>query len=364
MRSPSASSSGTTSSVSSLRLANSGGGNSSDGAGYGGTGCRRQGHRRQSAKLLECEGGIGEQAPDSLPGPNGPAIAERTFNVDGIDRDVEIRTHRVDVGSGITLLTLRQLDDLTDVVSHDLQGPLMEIRGSADMAIATGDITHVDRVLAAANRIDDLATDLLELAHTGRGLEARESVELAEIAETAWRHLWTPETELVVETDRSVIGDPDRIQQLFENLLRNSVEHASSDHERGDDGIDTIAYSEATGDDVTQAQRTTRKSTRESNFDPVDERETAPADGVVSSSARFPPDFTSRTTDRVSRPRSESESSRRVHHVTDRNRTRTEHRRPDRRCPRLVRPRDRGFARGARIEITDVDFVDESERTG
>ncbi|TYT61079.1 histidine kinase N-terminal 7TM domain-containing protein [Natrialba swarupiae] len=320
-----------------------------------------------AAKLLECdlEAVIGEQAPDSLPGPNGPAIAERTFNVDGIDRDVEIRTHRVDVGSGITLLTLRQLDDLTDVVSHDLQGPLMEIRGSADMAIATGDITHVDRVLAAANRIDDLATDLLELAHTGRGLEARESVELAEIAETAWRHLWTPETELVVETDRSVIGDPDRIQQLFENLLRNSVEHASSDHERGDDGIDTIAYSEATGDDVTQAQRTTRKSTRESNFDPVDERETAPADGGRIVVGSLPTGFYLED-DGPGIPPEKRERIFEKGYTTSQTGTGLGLSIVGRIVAAhgwSVRATE-GSLGGARIEITDVDFVDESERTG
>ena len=171
---------------------------------------------------------LGEPVPDGLPDPDGETVVEQTFTIDGIDRDVEIRTNRVGGGSGIWLLTLQERDDLTDVVSHDLQGPLMEIRGSADLAITTGEITHVDRVLTAANRIDELVADLLQLAQTGRQLETREPVDLTSISTAAWNHVWSPNAELTVESSRTVVGDPDRIQQLLENLFRNSVEHGTS----------------------------------------------------------------------------------------------------------------------------------------
>ncbi|MFP9190263.1 histidine kinase N-terminal 7TM domain-containing protein [Natronosalvus vescus] len=178
---------------------------------------------------------LGEQAPDVLPSTDGSTVAEHTFTIDGVDRDVEIRTSRVGTESGSTLITLQELEDFTGMISHDLQGPLMEIRGSADLAINTGDIEHVDQVLGAANRIDELVTDLVQLAHTGRQLEAQSPVDLGELANRAWMHVWTPNADLSVETHQTIIGDPDRIRQLLENVFRNSVEHGASEVNTGRD---------------------------------------------------------------------------------------------------------------------------------
>ena len=122
-----------------------------------------------------------------------------------------------------------RLEEFTDIVSHDLQSPLMQIRSSAQEASSTGDVTHVDRVIGATDRIDELVTNLLKLARTGRQLDTEESVNLDEVAETAWSHVWSPSGELVTETNRTAVGDPSRIQQLFENMFRNAVEHSPPD---------------------------------------------------------------------------------------------------------------------------------------
>ena len=183
-----------------------------------------------AAEILGQETGelLGEPAPDTLPDPDGPSVVKRTVTIDGVDRDIEIRTNRVDEQAGVTVVTFQRLDDFTGIVSHDLQGPLMEIRGSADLAMSSGDLTHVDRVLTGANRIDELVTDLLHLDRTGRELERRTQIDLDELASTAWAHIWSPGAELTAETDLRVIGDPHRLQQLFENLFQNSVDHGSA----------------------------------------------------------------------------------------------------------------------------------------
>ncbi len=124
-----------------------------------------------------------------------------------------------------------RLEEFTDIVSHDLQGPLMEIRSSANTVRSTGDVTHVDRVVDATDRIDELVTDLLRLARTGRQLDVEQPVELDAVAHQAWSHVWSPSAELVITTDQTVLGDPSRIQQLFENVFRNSVEHRADDSE-------------------------------------------------------------------------------------------------------------------------------------
>lgn len=121
-----------------------------------------------------------------------------------------------------------RLEEFTDIVSHDLQGPLMQIRSSVQAATATGDVTQVERVIPATDRIDGLVTDLLRLARTGRQLETEKPVDLDERARSAWTHVWSPSGDLVVETNRIAIGDPNRIQQLFENVFRNAIEHGSA----------------------------------------------------------------------------------------------------------------------------------------
>jgi len=119
------------------------------------------------------------------------------------------------------------LDEFAGIVSHDLQGPLMEIRGSADMAVNTGDVSHVEHVLGATDRMETLVDDLLQLARTGQQIDATEPVAVEQVAESAWRRVWSPDSELYVETDATVVADPERLQQLLENLFRNSVEHGS-----------------------------------------------------------------------------------------------------------------------------------------
>jgi signal transduction histidine kinase len=51
-------------------------------------------------------------------------------------------------------------------------------------------------------------------------------VSLSSIAEQCWSMVETGEADLVIESDRTFMADPDRLQRLFENLFRNAIEHA------------------------------------------------------------------------------------------------------------------------------------------
>lgn len=56
-----------------------------------------------------------------------------------------------------------------------------------------------------------------------------EPVELADLVEACWQTVETASAGLVVETETTIQADPSRLQQLFENLLRNAVEHGGED---------------------------------------------------------------------------------------------------------------------------------------
>jgi len=118
------------------------------------------------------------------------------------------------------------LEAFAEIVSHDVQGPLMELRGSADVAIATGDVDQVEHVHNGIDRMDALVDDMLDLARSGQRIDETSVVSLAEATRAAWRSVWATDADLVVATDGRVRADPDRLQQLLENCFRNAVEHA------------------------------------------------------------------------------------------------------------------------------------------
>jgi signal transduction histidine kinase len=49
------------------------------------------------------------------------------------------------------------------------------------------------------------------------------------VADSAWSMVDAREATLDVEDDVRILAAPDRLQQLFENLFRNAVEHGGAD---------------------------------------------------------------------------------------------------------------------------------------
>ena len=76
---------------------------------------------------------------------------------------------------------------------------------------------YYDEDLLALAREDDTATDLAP-------------IDPASTVRECWANVETGEAELVVEADRPILADERRLRQLFENLVRNAVEH-------GGDGV-------------------------------------------------------------------------------------------------------------------------------
>ncbi|WP_137286196.1 hybrid sensor histidine kinase/response regulator [Halorussus salinisoli] len=122
-----------------------------------------------------------------------------------------------------------RLEEFASVVSHDLRNPLNVARGHFELARETGREESFDRVAAAHDRMGSLIDDLLVLARKGQTVGRTEPVALAEVAEGAWANVATGGAALEVEAPETVEADPDRLCNLFENLFRNSVDHAGDD---------------------------------------------------------------------------------------------------------------------------------------
>ncbi len=122
-----------------------------------------------------------------------------------------------------------RLDQFASVISHDLRNPLSVAMTRTELARRDADNEHLDKVIESLDRMETLIDDVLTLARQGESIGNPAPVQLSVIAKRAWKQVAAPEATLSVETEIAVMADGSRLQQLFENLFRNAVEHGGND---------------------------------------------------------------------------------------------------------------------------------------
>ncbi len=122
-----------------------------------------------------------------------------------------------------------RLNDFASVVSHDLRNPLNIASAHAELARDADDpAPHIEKIDSSLARMEDLIEDLLARARGDQDLD-REPIALAEIARSAWESVDTAQATLDIEDDARFDADPERLRQLFENLIRNAIDHGRED---------------------------------------------------------------------------------------------------------------------------------------
>jgi signal transduction histidine kinase len=148
---------------------------------------------------------------------------------DNVDADILHRTMRYALERHRQAQELRRqnerMERFANVVSHDLRNPL---------GVAQGRIEMIDDEQAAVvgknlDRMEAIIDDVLTLAREGKTVEETEPVDLEILAKTCWANVETASATLTTDDDLMIEADANRCQQLLENLLRNSVEHAGDD---------------------------------------------------------------------------------------------------------------------------------------
>jgi signal transduction histidine kinase len=144
--------------------------------------------------------------------------------------------------------TLQSQQDLVANVSHELKTPLTSIQGFSQALLDGTASDQVARERAAsiihdeAGRMRRLVDDLLDLARleSGQTTFAREPVDVEELLRSTTDR-FVPRAEqvgvsLTIEVAPSlppVVGDADRLGQVFGNLLDNALKHARGVSEKG-----------------------------------------------------------------------------------------------------------------------------------
>lgn len=146
---------------------------------------------------------------------------------DSVSADVLHRTIRYALERHRQQQELRRqnarLERFAHVVSHDLRNPLGVAQGRVALI---DDDEHAPIVADNLDRMEAIIDDVLTLAREGKAVEETDPVDLATVVAGCWENVQTASAGVSVVDAPVVHTDESRLQQILENLFRNSVEHA------------------------------------------------------------------------------------------------------------------------------------------
>jgi len=134
-----------------------------------------------------------------------------------------------------------ELERFTYTVSHDLKSPLITIKGFAGALLAdlaAGNhqrmTTDLPRIAAAADKMGQLLNGLLELSRIGRIVHPPVEVAMSrlaqEVVELLAGTIRQRKARVTVQPDLPVVmGDPQRLAQVLQNLLENALKFSGGE---------------------------------------------------------------------------------------------------------------------------------------
>lgn len=118
------------------------------------------------------------------------------------------------------------LDEVADIVSHDLKNPLNVAQGMVDLARETGEDEHFERAISSLQRMEELIDEIAMLARAGTLVQSTEVVDVEGAVRDAWANIETGDASLEIVSSAPILASRSTLVQLLENLIQNSVEHA------------------------------------------------------------------------------------------------------------------------------------------
>jgi PAS domain S-box-containing protein len=129
-----------------------------------------------------------------------------------------------------------ELESFSYSVSHDLRTPIRSIQGFSELlqeefhaALGKEGNAYLDRIIAAAHRMDDLTRDILAFARTGQVTLGTEPVDMRRLVDEAIAELEAQtegrRVEWTIGPLPQVKGDAALLKQVWVNLLSNALKY-------------------------------------------------------------------------------------------------------------------------------------------
>lgn len=135
-------------------------------------------------------------------------------------REQQLRTQKQD------------LEELADVLSHDLRNPLSVAKGYTDLLLEDGEpADEVEQIADALDRIDQILEDTVTATlQNNDETGSTEVMPFSDVLRLAWESVPTSDAKLVLPAPEwKIRAHEGRLAQLIENLVRNAVDHVGRD---------------------------------------------------------------------------------------------------------------------------------------
>lgn len=121
------------------------------------------------------------------------------------------------------------LEALAEIISHDLQNPLIAAQGRLALAREECESEHLEALGAVLDRMDSVLDSTVTLARLDGTSMDREAIPLTAVITSSWRREQTADATLAVADELTIRGDMTHVAHLFEQLFQNAVDHAGDD---------------------------------------------------------------------------------------------------------------------------------------
>jgi len=121
-----------------------------------------------------------------------------------------------------------RLEEFTGVVSHDLRNPLNIAQGRINIVKNECESDSIGAIDRALDRMEAIIEDTLMLARQGQSVDESEiePVKIESVLDHCREIVETGDSEIRLIDSFTAHSDRNRFYQLFENLIRNAVEHS------------------------------------------------------------------------------------------------------------------------------------------
>lgn len=163
-------------------------------------------------------------------------LYRKTREVNHLNRELEEKLVRIESLNEDLEEAYRELESFSYSVSHDLRAPLRAAQGFTELLLSgpcpldDKSKKYLGNIQVGLERMDRLIADLLDLSRVTRAPMRLQPVDLAALAREVLPELEyhrDRQVEIELQPDLVVLGDPDLLRVVLQNLLGNAFKFTS-----------------------------------------------------------------------------------------------------------------------------------------